>query len=384
MARRALILGIPVAIAVAGVVTSVRSHDSPTPAPVPPVAPVVTAVAAVASDVPDPVSTGTLGDPIAIPSPLPEDSVPRAVTGDPVPMAPAGSSYRRVFGRRGMNPGEFAYPRAIVCGADGWVYVVDKRGRIQAFDPDLRVRAITKTPQSIVGAPTGLAMASNGKLLVADTHYARVLTYSKELVLESGWGRPGSRDGGFLYLADAREAPGGLFVTLDYFNDMARLQIWRQGELVKRIGRFGDGPREFKRPMALALDEKHGELWIADSENNRIQVLRWPDCALLRTLGGLGQEPGKLKFPYDISIDEDGRAWVAEFGNHRLQVLDRDGKSLAIWGSPGRELGELGEPWGVALAPNGLAYVLDSANERVYELERSRVLEGGRGGSTGR
>src|SRR5581483_2219809 len=93
-----------------------------------------------------------------------------------------------------------------------------------------------------------------------------------------------------------------------------------------------------------------------------------------RAYGSLGHGPGELRFPYDVSVDEEGRAWVAEFGNHRIQVFDRAGRSLAIWGTPGRREGELAEPWGIALAPRGLVYVLDSGNDRIYELERTAVL----------
>ncbi len=75
-----------------------------------------------------------------------------------------------------------------------------------------------------------------------------------------------------------------------------------------------------------------------------------------------------------MSVDEEGRAWVVEFGNHRLQVFDHDGHPVGAWGSPGRGEGELSEPWGLALGPRGLVYVLDAGNDRIYELERSQVL----------
>ncbi len=373
------ILALPLLVAAGLVIYEAAPRDAPARARAD-TAPVAS-TAAVASTAPvapvAPVDTGTLGDPLALPSPLPEECTARRGLGDPPVIAPPGASYKRITGRRGMGLGELAYPRAIVCGEDGAIFVVDKRGRLQVFGPDFRARVLVRTPQLLAGAPTGLALSRDGKLLVADTHYARVLTYSRDLALESSWGRPGSRAGGFLYLADAREGPGGVFYTLDYFNEHARLQVWRGGNLERPlervVGRFGERPGEFKRPMALAVDEARGELVIAEAENHRIQVLGL-DGTPKRAYGNLGSERGQLKFPYDVSVDEEGRAWVVEFGNHRLQVFDHDGHPVGAWGSPGRGEGELSEPWGLALGPRGLVYVLDAGNDRIYELERSQVL----------
>ena len=299
------------------------------------------------------------------------------VEGEPCPLAPTGASYRRVVGQAGTKPGELVYPRAILCTPDGWLYVVDKRGRLQAFDPELRVRRITRVPQMIAGSPTKMSLSSEGKLIVADTHYSRVLTYTRELVLEKAWGRPGSAPGGFRLVPDAREGPGGLLYVADYSSDSARIQLFRGPELVRTFGCFGLEPGQFRRPMALAIDRARGELYVADAENHRIQVLGVADGVFRRSYGGIGSERGQLKFPYDVSVDEEGRAWVVEFGNHRLQVFDRQGRSVGAWGSAGRREGELAEPWGVALGPRGLVYVLDSGNSRIYEIDRAAVLTGG-------
>ena len=41
----------------------------------------------------------------------------------------------------------------------------------------------------------------------------------------------------------------------------------------------------------------------------------------------------------------DGNVLVVENGNHRVQKLTRDGKSLGVWGHEGRGVGELYNPW---------------------------------------
>ena len=47
-------------------------------------------------------------------------------------------------------------------------------------------------------------------------------------------------------------------------------------------------------------------------------------------------------------MDPDGRLIVCEFGNNRVQKVDKaTGMGLATWGCGGREPGQLAYPWGV-------------------------------------
>src|SRR5207245_986707 len=151
-----------------------------------------------------------------------------------------------------------------------------KQGRIQKLDAALHVRALVRTPEILRGKPTGLLVAANGDLWVADTHYARVLVYSPDLVLKRAWGAPGSATGQFLFLRDVKERGDGAILTTDYADDVARVQVWKdETTATASFGRFGDEPGNFQRPMKVAVDAAHHELVVADSVNHRIQVLSW-------------------------------------------------------------------------------------------------------------
>jgi DNA-binding beta-propeller fold protein YncE len=319
------------------------------------------------------------GSPFLVPNPLPDCAHPIACDVAPPPVAPKGPVLR-TFMQKGTEPGELAYPRAIAAAKDGSAYyIVDKMGRLQKLDSELHVRALVRTPEIDRGKPTGLAVADNGDVWVSDTHYARVLVYGPDLTLKRSWGVPGSKPGTFLFLRDVKPLGDGRILTADYGDDVARVQIFdaeSPDKLSLGFGHFGTRPGEFQRPMKVAPDLAHGELWVADSVNHRIQVLSL-DGKPLRVFGGLGDEQGKLKYPYDVVLDEEGRAWVAEFGNHRIQVFDRDGRSLAVWGKAGRGEGEIAFPWGLAIEPKGRLLVIDSGNDRIYELDRSAILKSG-------
>jgi DNA-binding beta-propeller fold protein YncE len=83
-------------------------------------------------------------------------------------------------------------------------------------------------------------------------------------------------------------------------------------------------------------------------------------------VGSAGRSAGQLRYPYGLSLREDGSLVVCEFGNNRVQVFGPDGRSKLILGEAGREPGQLAFPWGVAADdPRHILYVVDAGNNRV-------------------
>jgi streptogramin lyase len=76
--------------------------------------------------------------------------------------------------------------------------------------------------------------------------------------------------------------------------------------------------------------------------------------------------------PRDIVLVDDGRLLVTDTGNHRVQIMDRDGNFLGQIGGQngmsGSNLGFFYEPVGVAVDPNGFVYVTDTWNGRVQQF----------------
>jgi hypothetical protein len=82
----------------------------------------------------------------------------------------------------------------------------------------------------------------------------------------------------------------------------------------------------------------------------------------------MGREPGQLRYPYGIELDDHGHLYLAEFGNSRVQKFTVDGKFVASWGVAGRRDGELNQPWALALDSKGRLHVLDTYNHRVQTI----------------
>ncbi len=274
-----------------------------------------------------------------------------------------------VFGSSGLSLGQFNYPRGIAADRQrGRLFIVDKTARVQRFDtqgiPELQWRM----PEMELGKPTGLNVAPDGNVYVADTHYFRVIAYDPSGTELLRFGRYGEGPGEFIYPTDVEFGPAGRLYVSEYGgND--RIQVFEpDGTYVFEFGGFGSGTGEFNRPQSMVFDEERRELFIADACNHRIVVVdaegRW-----LRSFGEAGREAGQLLYPYDLVLLPDGTLVVCEFGNNRLQQFTRDGRSLAVMGRLGAGPGELKYPWGVDLLEDRL-FVLDSGNNRVQVFPR--------------
>ena len=65
-----------------------------------------------------------------------------------------------------------------------------------------------------------------------------------------------------------------------------------------------------------------------DSEGN--YLMHW---------GGLGSEPGQFRTPHGLAFDSEGRLFVADRGNVRIQIFDQEGNFLDEWYQFGRVSG---------------------------------------------
>src|SRR5262245_29986946 len=101
-----------------------------------------------------------------------------------------------VWGRQGVQDGDFSKPRAIAIDKQDRLYIVDFTARIQVFDRDGQHLGLTwTTPDYRNGRPSGLAIDRDGNLIVCDSHYNCLRIYSiadgKAVELRKIGGEPG-------------------------------------------------------------------------------------------------------------------------------------------------------------------------------------------------
>jgi sugar lactone lactonase YvrE len=121
-------------------------------------------------------------------------------------------------------------------------------------------------------------------------------------------------------------------------------------------GMPGDPPARLNQPMDVAV-AANGDIFVAEGDHGGTAVGRISkfsaDGTFIRSWGRPGSGEGELRIPHGITVGPDGRVYVADRGNHRVQIFDQDGKYLD-------EYRQFGRPSDVFIDRNGLLYAIDS------------------------
>ncbi len=273
-----------------------------------------------------------------------------------------------IWGRRGLTDGRLQKPRAMAIDRDDHLYIVDMTARIQVLDTKGVFLRGWQTPAHENGRPTGLSIGNDGSVLVADTHYFRVLVYSPDgALLKTIGGTRGEGPGEFGLVTSVVQDRWNNYYVSEY-GEFDRIQKFSPDwKFIRQWGGHGSEPGQFIRPQKMAIDEED-HIWVTDACNHRIQVFD-TDGKLLTIWGTEGRGLGELYYPYDLLLAPGGVVYVCEFGNHRVQKFTREGRSLGCWGSEGRGPGQLFNPWALVRDSHGVIYVLDTNNHRVQVVE---------------
>ncbi|MFE7645341.1 NHL domain-containing protein [Streptomyces phaeoluteigriseus] len=198
-----------------------------------------------------------------------------------------------------------------------------------------------------LNGPIGLVVDSVGTLYIADLHNHRVrkITTDGKISTVAGTGVAGSGGDGSLAVS----------AQLHY-------------------------------PRAMAVDSA-GDLYIADSGNNRIRKITWAD-GKISTIAGTGAPTfggdgglataARLNYPSGVAVDSAGDLYIADYRNHRVRkVTMTDGKISTVAGTGAGTFGADGVPatsaplhypHGVAVDSSGDLYIADSSNHRVRKV----------------
>jgi outer membrane protein assembly factor BamB len=100
--------------------------------------------------------------------------------------------------------------------------------------------------------------------------------------------------------------------------------------VVRRFGRHGAGEGEFdcggtERGRVCSIDSApDGRLYVVDPGNHRVQVLA-SDGSYLRQLGSYGSAEGQFVAPLNLAVDASGSAYVLDIANGMISKFDSDG-----------------------------------------------------------
>ena len=171
--------------------------------------------------------------------------------------------------------------------------------------------------QAGLQAPARIATDLTGRVYISDSAAGRVIVrdeYGRVIGSPGGINRPlgiAVDLAGFAYVGE--EATGSVLVLDPGWNFVRKL---------------GAGNGEFLLPNHIAIDPDPSSLvYVADSGANAVKVYE-PGGALVRVIGGPGSYDGQFRFPTGVFVTSAGEVFVADQDNNRVQVFNREGTFL--------------------------------------------------------
>ena len=127
----------------------------------------------------------------------------------------------------------------------------------------------------------------------------------------------------------------------------------------------------FNEPSGVDVDQ-HGNVYVADTNNNRIQVFT-SDGTFIRQWGSYGGNPGQFNCPNDLAVDNNGNVYVTDgfYTNSHwwVQVFTNNGNFIRYWD------GDFGIPFGIDINDStGHVYVADLGYDNIKVFSNTGIL----------
>ncbi len=210
--------------------------------------------------------------------------------------------------------------------------------------------------------PEDFAFSPDGKLYVTDASHAFIQAFEPDTgKFLARFGGKTDSEAGLVKPEGIAIAPNGDIFVADYDTGFvkrydAKLE-WKQS-----FSEYGSGPGQNIRAEFMSIHA--GRLYMAEAGNHRVNVFDLAGSFLF-SFGSQGKEEGKLNNPECAKVNSAGEVYVADLKNDRVQVFDKDGKFLRAFGQTGSGKGEFKAPAGIAFDAHDNVYVSEIGNNRV-------------------
>ena len=118
------------------------------------------------------------------------------------------------------------------------------------------------------------------------------------------------------------------------------LKFSPEGEVLLRLGEAGQpgsGPGQLNEPCDV-ITAPNGDIFVSDGHSGQNpdpppgatgRIVKFDkDGNYITEWGEIGFRPGQFRTPHALEFDSQGRLYVADRGNHRIQIFDQDGNLL--------------------------------------------------------
>jgi DNA-binding beta-propeller fold protein YncE len=216
-----------------------------------------------------------------------------------------------------------------------------------------------------------VAVASDGRVYLFCRGEHPVMIYERDGTFVASWG-----EGIFTMRAHGITiAPDETLWCTDEGDHTVR-QFTRAGDLLLTLGTSGiaadtgyngkdissiaRGGPPFNRPTNLAVAPS-GDLYVSDGYGNARVHQFSPQGELIRSWGEPGTGPGQFMLPHGIAVHHDGRVFVCDRENDRIQIFNADGEYLEQWN-------DVPKPMDLVFDPEGFVFIAEGRRRHAARL----------------
>lgn len=224
-------------------------------------------------------------------------------------------------------------------------------------------------------APYGITGDKKGRLYVVDTFLQKIHAYdpaagefhifpSDDQPMVSPIAVAVDNASGTIYVADSKEGVLKVFKDVD---DTSPLLM---------------GKELLQRPTGIAVNPLSEELLVVDTKLSKIFRFDLKTHHLLGTFGERGKNTGKFNHPTHITVAEDGKIVITDALNFRIQIYSAKGVFQGTFGSAGDSPGYFSRPRGVATDSDRNIYVVDALfdNIQIFDKQGRLLMDFGKSG----
>jgi sugar lactone lactonase YvrE len=241
-------------------------------------------------------------------------------------------NFVKILASSGYGDGQVDRPASIAVDKDGYIYIADTgNNRIQKLDSDgnfvMEIWGVFDIPSTYLDSPLSVAVHTDGSLFIADTGNNRILKFDGNNNFVKTWGSVGSANGQFNKPSSiAVDKNGSVYVADTENNRIQKFDL--DGNLVTTWGSFGEGNGQFVYPKGVAIG-RDGVVLVSDTikphsewvvTGCRIQQFD-SDGNFLESRGSMGDGEGAFNNPTGIAVNDDNVIYIADTDNDRIQML---------------------------------------------------------------
>ncbi|MEC5165519.1 streptogramin lyase [Flavobacterium sp. PL11] len=236
--------------------------------------------------------------------------------------------------------------------------------------------------------PFGVAIESNGKILIADTGNNAIKRMNADgtniSTVNNSFSNPTGvavRSNNFIYIADFgnnaikfMRPDGSYLIRLNGANQPRGVAVKPDGEIiyteigsskVMRMSATGYGATElgannFSSPFSIAI-QPDGKILVADTGNNAIKRMNADGTGVTTLVSGLNE-------PRGVAVKSDGTIYFTDTNNNLIKRMNADGSNVVTVGAP------INSPTGIAIQADGKIVVANFSSNKIIRITDAKKL----------